>query len=875
MREFYKMSVEETLSALRTDKDKGLTARAAEQSRREHGDNVLSRKKPKSLLKRIVEGLTEPMMLILIIALSITLCVNIVSAARGAGFDFIEIIGITAAIAVSVSISVFMEGRSAKAYAALKKIGGGIKVKCMRDGRSAVIDAADLAVGDLIELAAGDKLPADCRLVEAHELYCDESPLTGESAPVHKRTDALEEAPLAERNNCAYSGCFVTEGSGRAVVTAVGDGTELGRIAGGLEENEETPIQLKLKKLGKRIALFGSLAAALVFIVQIVKLIAHGGVTFAGVSDIFITSIVLIVASVPEGLPTIVAVSLALNVIKMARENALVKKMVACETVGCISVICSDKTGTLTMNRMTLNELVGRDGRPTEAEGSILENICVNSTADLGEDNAFIGNPTECALLAAVAERKVDYRARRKDIGLRFPFSSDLKRMSTVYKGNVYVKGAPEVILSLCELSPHARGRILSAIESRQAKAMRVIAFAHKPFSGGERGQAESKLVYDGFAAISDPVRPEVYAAVRAAASAGIDVKMLTGDNAVTAAAIAEELGLAHAGDGVYTAAQIEEMSDAELLRTLKSIRAVARSTPATKLRIVKALKKAGEVVALTGDGINDAPAITAADVGIAMGSGTEVSKEAADIVLLDDSFKTIVGAVQWGRGIYENFQRFILFQLSVNVAAVAVVILCTVFDIATPFNALMLLWINLIMDGPPALTLGLEKIRGDIMKRKPTRRGASIVTKRMFLRIITVGLYMAAALILQMLFNFMGVYPEEEKTFVFTVFVLFQIFNAFNARELGEDSLFKHLLSNKLMLIVMAATLGLQVLITQFGTRIFDTVPLSMITWLKAFGLSLTIILFTELYKTVMRPVKALYLKRRPAVKGSGIRAA
>ncbi len=865
MRDFYNLTEAETLDKLGSDADKGLNERDIEAARKNHGENVLSRKKPKSLLKRIVGELTEPMMLILLVALAITLTVNIVTAVKGAGFDWIELVGITAAIAVSVFLSVFMEGRSAKAYAALKKIGGGIRVKCIRGGKSRLLDTAELVVGDVIEIAAGDKIPADCRLLNAHELYADESPLTGESAPVHKRTDAIaDEAPLAERKNMIYSGCFVTEGTGRAVVTAVGDRTELGRIAGGLEEGEETPIQIKLRKLGKRIALFGSLAAALVFVVQLVKLIVRGGVTFAGVSDIFITSIVLIVASVPEGLPTIVAVSLALNVIKMARENALVKKMVACETVGCISVICSDKTGTLTMNKMKVAEIVAPNGRTVPPDGALAENICVNSTADLGDGGAFIGNPTECALLSCAADVGIDYRPRRTGATQRFPFSSDLKRMTTVAGGIAYTKGAPETVLSLCDMTPRQRATFAAQIETRQSKAMRVIAFAHKPFAGGSRQDAEQNLIFDGFAAISDPVRPEVYAAVRCAHEAGIDVKMLTGDNVVTAAAIAEELGLAHNGDGVYSARQIEEMTDAELTRMLPSIRAVARSTPATKLRVVKALKAAGEVVALTGDGINDAPAITAADVGIAMGSGTEVSKQAADIVLLDDSFKTIVGAVQWGRGIYENFQRFILFQLSVNVAAVAVVILCTLFDLATPFNALMLLWINLIMDGPPALTLGLEKIRGDIMRRKPTRRNASIVTKRMFVRIFTVGLFMAATLILQMLFNFMRIVPEQEKTFVFTVFVLFQIFNAFNARELGEDSLFKNLLSNKPMLCVMAATLGLQVLITQFGTLVFDTVPLGLTAWLKAFALSLSIVVFTEVYKVIMRPVKKVYLRRK-----------
>lgn len=864
------MHVEETAAELHTDVQKGLSGRAAEESEKKYGTNVLSRRKPRSLIKRIWDELTEPMMLILLFAFGITLTVNITSAVKGAGFDPIEVLGIAGAIVLSVTISLVMEGRSAKAYAALKEYGGGSKVLVLRGGKTTALDGEKLVVGDLILLNAGDKVPADCRVVEADELAVNESPLTGESVPVRKTVGALDVAPLAERKNMAYAGCFVTEGRGKAIVTAVGDGTELGQIAGSLKPSEtETPIQLKLKKLGKRIALFGIGAAVLTFAVSFIKMWLATGVTFHGVADLFVTSIVLMVACVPEGLPTIVAMSLALNVIKMARANALVKKMVACETVGCISVICSDKTGTLTENRMTVAGIYDERGDGTQLGGRMLRNVCVNSTADLAEDGGFLGNPTECALLRAAAGAGTDYRTVRAaaDTSLVFPFSSDLKRMTTVEGGYVYCKGAPEVIVGLCDMG--SRGKtVLKRIESLQAKAMRVIAFAHKRYTGGGRGQIEQGLTFDGFAAINDPVRPEVYDAIRTAASAGISVKILTGDNAATGGAIAEELGLLHDGAGVFTAAEIDAMTDGELAARLGEIRVVARSTPAIKMRVVQALQKAGEVVAVTGDGINDAPAITAADVGIAMGSGTEVSKEAADVVLLDDSFATIVGAVQWGRGIYENFQRFILFQLSVNVAAVAIVVFSILFDFQPPFNALQLLWINLIMDGPPALSLGLEAIRDDLMRRKPIARNASIVTKRMFLRIFAVGIYVAGILIIQMFTNFARVAADEERTFIFTCFVLFQLFNALAAREMGVNSLAKSFFRNKLLLIVLGVTFGLQVVITQFGTRVFDTVPLSMLTWIKATLLSATVILWTELYKVLFRTAHARLKKlNKPVV--------
>ncbi len=572
--DFYKMSIAETADKLGTDAAAGLTPAAAKAAAEKFGKNVLSARKPKSLIRRIFGELTEPMMLILLFALGLTLTVNVTSAVRGAPFDLTEILGIAGAIALS----------------------------------------------------AADKVPADCRLVEAEGLYIDESMLTGESAPVGKQTEAVGFAPLAERTDMAYSGCFVTEGRGRGIVTAVGDGSELGKIAASLKPDaEETPIQLKLKKLSKRIAAFGIGAALLTFAVSLVKLVIAGNLTFAGVSDLFVTAIVLIVACVPEGLPTIVAVALALNVVKMARADALVKKMVACETVGCISVICSDKTGTLTENRMTVQSITDARGDGRENPW-IVRNIAVNSTAELDGDGGFLGSPTECALLKALPAG-TDYRAVRAAAhkAFVFPFSSECKRMTTVADGVVFVKGAPETVVALCGMGGRGRA-VLRRIEALQAKAMRVIAFAHKPYTGGGRAEAERGLIFDGYAAISDPVRPEVYAAVRTAASAGIEVKILTGDNAATAAAVARELGLIRGDTGVFSADEIEAMTDPELEARLAEIRVVARSTPAVKMRVVRALKTAGEVVAVTGDGINDAPAIAAADVGIAMGSGTTVA---------------------------------------------------------------------------------------------------------------------------------------------------------------------------------------------------------------------------------------------------------
>ena len=878
----HKLKSEEVIAELNSDKDRGLSPVQVESSLKKYGANVLSKTKQKSLIRRIWEGLTEPMMIILLVALGITLAVNIIKVTKGERFDYVECIGIVVAIALSVTITIIMEGRSAKAFDALNKMGENVLVKVVRGGKIEKIPQDKLVVGDIVKLEVGDKIPVDCRLITSSGFAVDESPLTGESAPVKKDASAVftgEKTPLAERKNMIYSGCYVTEGSADAVVVCVGDATEIGGIAKELSATEAalTPLQEKLDKLGKKIAVLGGIAAAVVFLVQLITLIIRHGVSFDSVQEIFITSIVLIVASVPEGLPTIVAVSLALNVIKMAKQNALVKKMVACETVGAVSVICSDKTGTLTENKMTVSYVCTTRGKIEPhnlSDGYILKNFCVNTTANvsLNDDKtySFIGSPTECAMLVAYEKTnpKVTYEHIRKNTETVhvYPFSSDLKRMTTVVKENgkcvAYTKGAPEIVLEMCEMDGGEKRRMLKTIEEFQSDAKRVIGLAHGAVSVGDfehnRGRVERGLVFDGFVVISDPIRKEVYAAVDECRRAGISVKMLTGDNIVTARAIARELGLITGDDGVFHANQIENMSDGELEKCVDKIRVVARSTPMTKMRIVKTLKKLGAVVAVTGDGINDAPAIKNADVGIAMGiTGTEVSKEASDIVLLDDSFSTIVKSVQWGRGIYENFQRFIMFQLTVNLSAVLVTVVCILLGMEAPFNALELLWINLIMDGPPALTLGLEPIHDDLMNRKPIDRDASIVTKRMFARIFCNGIFIALVMIFQAIFNFLHVGGEREKTTLFTMFVLFQLFNAFNARELGTASVFKSIGKNKIMLIVMAVTFALQIVITQFGTLMFNTVALSVVDWLKVVGLALTIVAFNELYKAVYAVVK------------------
>ncbi len=876
--ESYNKSAQEVLESLQTDAHKGLTEHQVKENGERYGRNEFTKAGRKSLLRRIWEAATEPMLILLLCAWAITIAVNIVNVTQGEPFDWAECAGILVAVLISVVLTVVMEGRSAKAFDELNKIKEGIEIKVVRNGVVQYIPQQELVVGDIVFLETGNKIAADGRLIESISLMSDESSLTGESAPVEKDANAVlaEGTPVAERINMVYSGCFITGGTGKMVVTDVGDFTQFGLIAREIQGGGEgqTPLQEKMARLGKVITVIGAVFAALIFIIQLIFVLATGSASFETISEAFIASIVLMVAAVPEGLPTIVAISLSINIARMARQNALVKKMIACETIGCINVICSDKTGTLTENRMTVVDVWSGGGFVEEnafCDRVMLENYCLNSTADLYYENdivRFVGNPTEGALLVSAKKCGVDYKDFREkaEISELYPFSSDTKNMtSCVKKGDgyvVYTKGSPEKIIALCSLTEEERGIAEADIVSLQKRARRVIAFAHKYVKElpKDRADAESGMSFDGFVGIADPLRAEVYDAVRACKTAGIEVKMLTGDNIVTATAIAEELELLGEGGKAVEASYLENLSDEEFAKVLPTVRVIARSTPLLKMRVVKQLKSEGNVVAVTGDGINDAPALKNADVGIAMGiSGTEVSKEAADIVLLNDSFSTIVTTVKWGRGIYENFKRFIQFQLTVNVASVLTVFICTIVGLFvegfhSPFSALDLLWINIIMDGPPALTLGLEPIRDDLMTRKPTARSESIVSKEMLRRIAVNGVFMCLVCLAQQGFNFLGVEENMVQTSVFTLFVMFQLFNAFNCRELGNKSVFSNLFKNKLMLGAFVIAFALQIVITQFGGAVFDTVPLDFLSWLKIIGMALTVVALDELVKLFRR---------------------
>lgn len=906
---FYSESKEDVLKELSVNRDRGLSSDDVKSRRDKYGLNEFTPMEEGSFWDDLKDALSEPMIVILIIA-------AIISAVIG---EFHDAIGIVCAIAIGIAIGMITEGRSKKAAEALSKLTENIEVKVLRDGEVELVSKSELVPGDIVFIETGDMIPADGRLIKSINLKVREDMLTGESDDVSKKCDAIigmekvetkdgikELEPIpAKQINMVFGGTLVAYGTGMMVVTSIGDNTQMGDIAKHLSGDEEdTPLQIKLGNLGGMIAKISSAIAGLLFIFMVVKMVLNGlkvdtSNVFAFLDSIdevktaFTVCVALIVAAVPEGLPTMINMTLAITMQKMAKINALVTKKEACETIGSVSVICSDKTGTLTQNRMTV-EVAYIDGRyvedKIESNSYFLENCTINSTADIEineDETKYLGSATECALL--LRNKDVDYRKMRNEaiIIAQNQFSSNLKRMSTIItENNKYVlltKGAPEIVLELCkyvqepdgikELTKERKEKILSEIAKLQEKSMRALGFAYKEMSLYDESQeaavaleeeeisiekCEESLVFGGFVGIRDPLRPDVKEAVDTAHHAGVSVKMLTGDNINTARAIGEDLGLLKNNMRAVEASYIDTLTDEELREEIKTISIVARSKPDSKMRIVQALQADGEVVAVTGDGINDAPALSKADVGIAMGiSGTEVSKNAADIILTDDSFSTIVSGIKWGRGIYDNFQRFVQFQLTVNIIAFLVAIISQVVGQEMPFTTIQLLWVNIIMDGPPALALGLEPVRKHVLDRKPVNRNASIITKSMIFTIIGNALYITLILMLQSSTNILNVPEAKGETVMFGIFAFSALFNAFNCREFNFDSIIPNLTKNKLALQIIGITAVAQIFFTQVFRDFFNAVPLSVMEWIKIIALSFTVIIVDEVVKFVFRLFK------------------
>jgi len=904
---FFAEHTQNVLEALHVHTDRGLTEEEANTRRLEYGENEFSKQKEGSIWDELREAVSEQMMVILLIAAGISLLVG----------EYEDGLGILLAVSLGILIGLITEGKSKKAAEALSKITKDIETKVIRNGQITEINKSKLVPGDIIMVEMGDMIPADGRILESYDLKVREDMLTGEAQEASKQDVVVEmemivsekgkmiQDPIpAKQVNMLFAGTLVSYGRGKMVVTATGDQTEMGKIAHSLTDKEiDTPLQIKLGSLGAIISKISTIIAGFLFVYMIGNMIAGHTLriqftnmrdffkSIQPINEVFVVCIALIVAAVPEGLPTMVNMTLAITMQKMAKINALVTKKEACETIGSVSVICSDKTGTLTQNRMIVEEVYisGKRVGKTKLsnDGYFIDNCLVNSTADIQKENKiyhYLGSATECALL--VLHEKINYRARRqsKKIISQIPFTSDRKRMVTIIETETeYVllsKGAPEVILDMCSYeyqkdivmrySNRRKEKVVSQIKNLQQQAMRTMAFAYRVFPKTvdihHDKTLEKDLIFVGFVGIQDPLRPCVKGAIETANMAGITTKMLTGDNIYTAIAIGSELGLINDQIRAVEASYIDQLSDDELENEIKCIGIVARSKPETKMRIVRALQNIGEVVAVTGDGINDAPALTKADVGIAMGiAGTEVSKSAADIVLVDDSFGTIVQAIKWGRGIYENFQRFIQFQITVNIVAFLIAIISQIGDYQMPFTTIQLLWVNIIMDGPPALALGLEPVRSAVLKRKPINRTANIITRSMFLNMLLNSFYITFLLYLQMRFNILGTSlgpsdpftSNEMQTVLFSMFAMCALMNALNCREFGSNSIFPYFTKNKIALQIITLTMVLQIFFTETCKNFFHAVSLPPIMWVKIIILATSVIGVNEFIKFVKRWVK------------------
>ncbi|MEQ8273768.1 MAG: calcium-translocating P-type ATPase, PMCA-type [Deltaproteobacteria bacterium] len=894
----------ERARALNTDVEQGLDDQAVRASRAAHGANRVPEVPPKPVWKMFQEALADKTLLILIGAAVLSLGVELLQARLDPAYapHYIDGIAILLAVLIASLVTTVNEAGAAKQFSELNKIRDDIEVKVLRAGHVKKVSIHDLVVGDVVYFDAGDKLPADGLLLSGADVAIDQSTLTGESVPVDK--DA--EDPQLK------GGTTVTGGSGCMLIEAVGEQSEIGKLQRALTDDEDapTPLQERLAVLADRIGYFGLGAAILTFAALSISAGVRGEMPVAMTLEtarhlltFLIVAVTIIVVAVPEGLPLAVTISLAYSVKKMARDNNLVRKLASCETMGAATVVCSDKTGTLTKNRMSVvaGHVAGHsfEEAPTkdalgDAAQAFADVAAIDATAFLERDDAghvtYVGNPTECALLALIETWGFDYRALRDaaDVVHQLGFTSDRKRMSTLVKSGeghrLLVKGAPEVVLERStrfvaasgteRLDDDQRAARLADVERFSSQGHRTLALAYRDFGGAAPDGAdalESDLVLLGVVAIADPVRPEVKEAVAECRRAGVEVKIVTGDNPLTAQSIGTQIGLIEDGDLVMEGAEFRALSDEEVVARLPKLRVLARSVPTDKHRLVSLLKANGEVVAVTGDGTNDAPALKVADVGFSMGiTGTEVAKEASDIVLLDDNFASIVGGIQWGRSIFENIRKFLQFQLTVNVVALGTAFLAAVLGFGIPLNTVQLLWVNLIMDTLAALALATEPPTEELFEQPPHGRHAPLITRAMWTSILTMGLVMIGVLVATMWTDWIvpGTTAHAEKlTFVFNAFVMMQLFNEVNARSTRFDrGVLRGFADSPLFVAVLVVTFGLQIVIVQLGGDFFRTVPLSMDLWIRSVVVGASTLVLGFVLRAVLRNApKAWYGEASP----------
>lgn len=828
---------------------KGLTTPQIDESRRRHGDNVITPPKDDSAWRLLLEKFRDPIIRILLLAAVLSLIIGFVHK------DFTESVGIICAIILATCVGFWFEWDAQRRFRRLNQVNDDIPVKVMREGSIREIPRRDVVTGDVVYIESGETIPADGELVEAVSLKINESTLTGEPE-VDKTVNEADFDPEATYpSNAVLRGTTVADGYGVMVVTAVGDATEAGRVTeqSTVQSEEQTPLDRQLTRLSRLIGRLGILLSALIFCVMLGKAIFAGGLLESDwltisqhVLQIFMVSVAIIVMAVPEGLPMSITLSLAMSMRRMLKTNNLVRKMHACETMGAVTVICTDKTGTLTQNRMHVQELIRYDTLPAR---EFAEVVALNTTAFLDAEGHIIGNPTEGALLEWMRAGGEDYEPLRAEAKIvnRLTFSTERKYMATIIESGISgrrilcVKGAPEIVRTMC--APDGKdAQVAEQLLGFQSRAMRTLAVAWAETASDDCLEAVKAggLHFAAVAAISDPVREDVPAAVARCLEAGIGIKIVTGDTPATAREIARQIGLWNdAADGErnhITGTEFAAMSDEELLERVQELKIMSRARPLDKQRLVKLLQQRGEVVAVTGDGTNDAPALNFANVGLSMGSGTSVAKDASDITLQDDSFASIATAVMWGRSLYKNIQRFIVFQLTINIVALLSVLLGAFFGTALPLTVTQMLWVNLIMDTFAAMALASIPPSPDVMAEKPRKQSDFIITPAMRNAILGVGI--AFIVLLMGLLAWMNALPggmdTHRLTVFFTVFVMLQFWNLFNAGVFGTDhSVFRDASRAKGLLWTALLILAGQIIIVTFGGEVFRTEPLPLHEWL------------------------------------------
>ncbi len=853
--------------------DKGLSSTEATDRLLNNGKNKLAEAKKKSIVRRFFEQLADPMIIILIVAAFISGVLAVVNSGKGEGEGFADVIIIMAVVILNAVLGVFQESKAEKAIEALQEMSAATS-KVLRDGKIKHVAGEDLVVGDVVLLEAGDAVPADGRIIDCASLKIEEAALTGESVPVSKTSETIDlaegakDVPLGDRKNMVYMGSTVAYGRGVFVVTATGMATEMGKIADALSQAEEgkTPLQRKLAQLSKVLTWLVLGICVLVFGVQLLR---AGNFDFEFVLDSFMIAVSLAVAAIPEGLAAVVTVVLSIGVTNMSKRNAIIRKLTAVETLGCAQIICSDKTGTLTQNKMTVVDFFGAD------ENRVAAGMSLCSDAESDEDGVITGEPTEAALVAwanKTGQTKNCLKAAFPRAG-EAPFDSNRKMMSTVHEtedGYIqYTKGAPDVVIGKCThylengkyvpMTQAYKEAVLAANKAMADKALRVLACAERKWEklpeSFEPSGLEEGLCFTGICGMIDPVRPEVKAAIAQCRTAGIRPIMITGDHIDTAVAIAKELGILEDGIRAVSGAQLDEMDEETFEKEFQNIGVYARVQPEHKTRIVNAWRKIGKITAMTGDGVNDAPSIKEADIGVGMGiTGTDVTKNVADMVLTDDNFATVVGAVEEGRRIYDNIRKAIQFLLSSNMSEVISIFVATLlgFTILKPVH---LLWINLVTDSLPALALGMENAEADVMKRKPRDPKAGVFAEGMGVDVLYQGILVAALVLISYFVGCRIDDFEHGMTMAFLTMSMAEIFHSFNMRT-QRGSLLGLKTHNKMLYVSAIATLALTTLVCEIPVlaNAFGFTSVGLLEYAVAIALGFCVIPVVELVKLCQR---------------------